>query len=108
VASGEAGVDLREAARGLPREDGFPVKPGPFTLVYPKWIPRANAPNGPIGGRDGVSFFANGKEVSWRAKHGGFVCVECEVPAGEKRLKRRWIICCQRIGNAGVPQLRRK
>jgi len=36
-------VDLREAARRVYHAKmEFTVKPGPFTLVYPKWIPGAN------------------------------------------------------------------
>jgi len=56
-------VDLREEARRIYHAKmEFPVKPGPFTLVYPKWIPGEHAPNGPIVDVTGVKFFAKGKK----------------------------------------------
>ena len=42
-------VDLRDAPRRIYHSKmEFSVKPGPFTLVYPKWIPGEHSPSGPI------------------------------------------------------------
>src|SRR5215467_8698718 len=60
-------VDLRDAPRRVYHSKmEFPVKPGPFTLVYPKWIPGEHSPNGPIVDVAGLRFRGNGQEISWR------------------------------------------
>src|SRR5258707_14078546 len=76
-------VDLREAARRIYHAKmEFAVKPGPFTLVYPKWIPGEHAPNGPIVDVTGVKFFAGGKEVTWRRDTADMYAFACEGAAG--------------------------
>ena len=98
-------VDLREAPRRIYHAKmEFPVKPGPFTLVYPKWIPGEHAPNGPIMDVTGVKFFANGKEVSWRRNAVDLFAFECEVPAGTETLEATLdYLLPQESGTAGVP-----
>lgn len=44
----------------------MPVKPGPLTLYYPKWIPGEHQPAGPIGDVAGLKFSANGKNIPWQ------------------------------------------
>ena len=76
-------VDLRDATKRVYHAKmEFPAKPGPFTLVYPKWIPGEHAPNGPIVDVTGVKFFANGKELSWRRDTSEMYAFGCDVPAG--------------------------
>src|ERR1700692_1641035 len=60
-------VDLRDAAKYVfhARVSG-PVKPGPMTLVYPKWIPGDHSPVGPISDLTGLKITASGKEVAWK------------------------------------------
>ncbi len=42
-------VDASEAARRLMHATmQFPVKSGPMSLLYPKWIPGEHGPTGPI------------------------------------------------------------
>ncbi len=98
-------VDLREAARRIYHAKmEFPVKPGPFTLVYPKWIPGEHAPNGPIVDVTGVKFFAKGKEVSWRRNTVDLYAFECEVPAGAETLEATLdYLLPTESGTAGVP-----
>jgi predicted metalloprotease with PDZ domain len=80
-------VDLREAPRRVYHAKmQFPVKPGPLTLVYPKWIPGEHAPNGPIIDVTGVKFSSNGSEVRWRRDPGDMYAFECTVPAGTDTL----------------------
>ncbi len=60
-------VDLREASRGIFHAAlTFPVKPGPLTLVYPRWIPGDHLPSGPIENLAGLRFTANGQPVAWK------------------------------------------
>ena len=44
----------------------MPVKPGPLTLYYPKWIPGEHEPSGPVGNVAGLKFTGNGKTIPWR------------------------------------------
>src|SRR5215475_209890 len=81
-------VDLREAPRRVYHAKmEFPVKPGPFMLVYPKWIPGEHAPNGPIVDVTGMRFFENGKEVIWRRDTADMYAFGCEIPAGVETLE---------------------
>jgi predicted metalloprotease with PDZ domain len=60
-------VDLRDAPRGLFHSDmSFSVRPGPLTLVYPRWIPGDHLPSGPIDNVAGLVFRINGKVLPWR------------------------------------------
>src|SRR5258706_12813020 len=78
-------VDLREAARRVYHAKmEFAVKPGPFTLVYPKWIPGEHAPNGPIVDVTGVKFFAGGEEVTWRGATAEMYIIILQKPVGGK------------------------
>jgi len=43
----------------------LPVKPGPLTLYYPKWIPGQHGPDGPIANLTGLKFEADGKTIPW-------------------------------------------
>lgn len=76
-------VDLRDAARRVYHATmQFPVKPGPFTLVYPKWIPGEHSPNGPIVDVTGVHFRGDGQEIPWRRDNVDLYAFHCEIPAG--------------------------
>ncbi len=60
-------LDARPAARGLMYAHlTIPVAPGPFTLVYPKWIPGEHGPTGPLGDLAYLKIEANGSALSWR------------------------------------------
>jgi predicted metalloprotease with PDZ domain len=43
----------------------IPVKPGPLTLYYPKWIPGEHSASGPISSVTGLKFEGNGKVIPW-------------------------------------------
>ena len=43
----------------------MPVKPGPLTIYYPKWIPGEHAPSGPIADVAALKFEAGGKTIPW-------------------------------------------
>jgi len=76
-------VDLRDAPRRVYHAKmEFPVRPGAFTLVYPKWIPGEHAPNGPIVDVTGVHFRGNGQEIPWRRDALDLYAFHCEIPPG--------------------------
>ena len=81
-------VDLRDAPRYVfHAQILLPVKPGPMTLVYPKWIPGDHSPIGPIQDLTGLKMTADGKEVAWRRDDVDMYAFHLEVPAGAKRLE---------------------
>src|ERR1700732_4651301 len=43
----------------------IPAKPGPFTLLYPKWIPGEHGPTGPIADLASLRIVANGRPLPW-------------------------------------------
>jgi len=59
-----------------------PVKAGPLTLLYPKWLPGTHGPGGPIGRLGGLKLSAGGKPVSWQRDPLEMFAFHCEVPAG--------------------------
>src|SRR5262249_16558466 len=81
-------VDLRDAPRRVYHAKmEFPVKPGPFTLVYPKWIPGEHSPNGPIVDIAGVHFRGHGQEIPWRRDDVDLYAFHCMIPAGVTTLE---------------------
>ena len=60
-------VDARDAPRRLLHsEQLIPVRPGPLTLVYPRWaIPTYEAPKTILNDIVGLKFVANGKQLDW-------------------------------------------
>jgi predicted metalloprotease with PDZ domain len=63
------------------------VKPGPLTLYYPKWIPGAHNPSGPVGSVAGLKFMAEGKAIPWRRDLLDVFTFHLEVPAGAQSLE---------------------
>jgi predicted metalloprotease with PDZ domain len=83
-------VDLRDAPRYVFHAQlSLPVKPGPLTLVYPKWIPGEHSPTGPILDLTGLKFTADGKEVAWRRDSVDMFAFHLDIPAGATRLEAR-------------------
>src|SRR5580658_7449379 len=59
-------VDASEAPRRLIHATmQFPVKAGPMSLLYPKWIPGEHGPTGPIEDLTGIRISANGQSIPW-------------------------------------------
>jgi predicted metalloprotease with PDZ domain len=65
----------------------MPVKPGPLTLYYPKWIPGAHTPSGPVGNVAGLTFSANGQTLPWRRDLLDVFTFHLDVPSGVERLE---------------------
>ena len=64
----------------------IPVRPGPLTLVYPKWIPGNHMPSGPIGDVTGLRLSAAGRPVAWERDAVDMYAFHCTVPARASRL----------------------
>jgi predicted metalloprotease with PDZ domain len=64
----------------------FPVKPGPMSLLYPKWIPGEHAPTGPIEDLAGIRMTANGQPVPWHRDDVNIFEFHVDVPQGVSTL----------------------
>ena len=64
----------------------IPVKPGPLTLYYPKWIPGEHGPDGPIADLTGLKFEADGKTIPWQRDNLDVFTFHVDVPAGVSHL----------------------
>ncbi len=63
-----------------------PVKPGPLTLYYPKWIPGEHGPDGPIANLTGLKFAADGKTIPWQRDLLDVFTFHLEIPRGVSHL----------------------
>ncbi|MBV9103141.1 MAG: hypothetical protein JO060_06090 [Candidatus Eremiobacteraeota bacterium] len=60
-------LDERTAPRGFAYTHmTIPVRPGPFTLVYPQWIPGEHGPTGPLNDLAELRISAGGQTVNWQ------------------------------------------
>src|SRR5271156_7145163 len=64
----------------------LPVKPGPLTLYYPKWIPGEHGPDGPIANLTGLKFEAAGKVIPWERDLLDVFTFHLEIPRGVSHL----------------------
>src|SRR6266403_4458797 len=98
-------VDLRDAVKRVYHSKmEFPVKSGPLTLVYPKWIPGEHSPTGAVVDATGLRFRGNGKEIAWRRDDVDLFAFHCEIPAGVTTLEVMLdYLLPAESGTAGVP-----
>jgi predicted metalloprotease with PDZ domain len=64
----------------------MPVKAGPLTLYYPKWIPGEHGPDGPIANLTGLKFEADGKTIPWQRDLLDVFTFHVEIPRGVSHL----------------------
>src|SRR6184192_1786209 len=76
-------VDATDAARNVLHTTlTIPVKPGPLSFFYPKWIPGEHSPTGPINDMVGLRLSANGKSIPWQRDDVEMFAFHCQIPAG--------------------------
>jgi predicted metalloprotease with PDZ domain len=81
-------VDLSDAPRNIYHSRlTIPAKPGPLTLVYPKWIPGNHRPAGPIANLTGIKVEAAGQTLAWQRDPVDMYAFHVEVPAGVNALQ---------------------
>lgn len=71
-------------------DEVMPVRPGPLTLYYPKWIPGDHSPDGPIEQVMGLEFEAGGQRIAWQRDELGRFAFHLTVPAGVHQLDIRF------------------
>ena len=64
----------------------MPVKAGPLTLYYPKWIPGEHGPDGPIANLTGLKFEADGKVIPWERDLLDVFTFHVQIPGGVSHL----------------------
>src|SRR5580692_1248442 len=76
-------VDATKTQQKLLRShEVIPVKPGPLTVYYPKWIPGEHGPDGPINSVTGLKFVAGGKTLPWKRDTLDVFTFHVDVPDG--------------------------
>jgi predicted metalloprotease with PDZ domain len=76
-------LDASQAARGVAyTHEVFPVSPGAFTLVYPKWIPGEHGPTGPLSDMAALRITAGGKPLAWHRDRIDMYAFHLDVPPG--------------------------
>jgi len=80
-------LDERTAPRGYAYTHmTIPVKPGPFTLVYPEWIPGEHGPTGPLHDVSELRISANGQPIEWQRDQVDMYAFHINVPPGVTRV----------------------
>ena len=74
----------------------MPAKPGPMTVVYPKWIPGEHGPTGPIIDVAGLKFSAGGMTIPWQRDLNDMYSFHINVPEGATELEAQF----DTLGNA--------
>ena len=64
----------------------IPARPGPLSLVYPKWIPGEHGPTGPLVNLAGPVITSGGRSVPWRRDSEHLYEFHVDVPAGATTL----------------------
>jgi len=81
-------VDATDVAHGIfDVHETVPVTPGPFTLLFPEWIPGHHSPDGPIDKFAGLEMHANGKALAWMRDPGNVYAFHVDIPAGVDTLE---------------------
>jgi predicted metalloprotease with PDZ domain len=82
-------VDATDTTRGILRaRETIPVeRPGPMTLLYPKWIPGYHSPQNPLELFAGLQVKAGGKVLAWRRDPLEVYAFHLEVPDGTDALE---------------------
>jgi predicted metalloprotease with PDZ domain len=81
-------LDARPAARGLMYAHlTIPAAPGPFTLVYPKWIPGEHGPTGPLPDLAYLKISAGGRALAWQRDTLDPYAFHLIVPAGANAIE---------------------
>ena len=84
-------VDARDVTHGIQHAHlVIPVRPGPLTLAYPKWIPGEHAADGPITQLVSLEISADGRPLPWRRDALDAFLFQLEVPRGAARLDVRF------------------
>ena len=81
-------VDLTDLDRKIMQvRQTLPVRAGPLTLLYPRWLPGTHSPRGSVSQMAGLQITGNGKPIEWVRDTLDVFAFHLSVPAGVDRLK---------------------
>ena len=76
-------VDATDLAHRIFRvKETIPARPGPLTLLYPRWLPGHHSPSGPITELAGLVVKANGQTLPWTRDTVDVYAFHVQVPSG--------------------------
>lgn len=76
-------VDAREAStQKVSVRVTVPAKSGTLTLQYPRWVPGAHGPVGPLRNVANLRLFVGEKEIPWQRDPYDVFSFRCQVPTG--------------------------
>ena len=64
----------------------IPVKAGPITLLYPRWLPGNHGPNGDVGQVSGLQFRVGAKPIAWTRDPLNPFAFSLDIPVGVQQL----------------------
>jgi predicted metalloprotease with PDZ domain len=86
-------LDASTAGRGFMTSTmRIPVVPGPFTFVYPEWIPGEHGPTGPLADVSQLKVSAEGRPLAWRRDKVDMYAFHVEVPKGITSIQVRFTV----------------
>jgi len=96
------GVDATDVTRHIFRvTEAIPVKGGPLTLLYPKWLPGTHAPAGRVDGLAGLVIRADGRRLEWLRDTADVYAFHIDVPPGATKLDLEFQFLSAGDGNEG-------
>jgi predicted metalloprotease with PDZ domain len=80
-------VDLTDLERKVMQvRETIPVKSGPLTLFYPRWLPGNHSPHGSVSKLAGLHITAHGKPLEWTRDTVDMYAFHLQVPSGATQL----------------------
>ena len=99
-------LDARTAGRGFMTSTmSIPVEPGPFTFVYPEWIPGEHGPTGPLADISQLKVSANGHPLTWRRDKVDLYAFHVDVPQGATAITVRFTVLLNSPDVMSTPNL---
>jgi predicted metalloprotease with PDZ domain len=99
-------LDAREVGRGLMTATmQIPVRPGPFTFVYPEWIPGEHGPTGPLANVSQIKVSANGQPLEWHRDTVDMYAFHVDVPRGTHTLDVQFTVLVNAPDPMSTPNL---
>ncbi|MGH8319896.1 MAG: M61 family peptidase [Steroidobacteraceae bacterium] len=99
-------LDARDVGRGLMTATmQMPVRPGPFTFVYPKWIPGEHGPTGPLANVSQIKVSANGQPLEWHRDRVDMYAFHVDVPRGTHTLDVQFTVLVNAPEPMSTPNL---
>lgn len=93
-------LDARDVGRGLMTATmQIPVKPGAFTLVYPKWVPGEHGPTGPLDNISELKVSAGGQTLVWSRDLVDMYAFHVDVPRGVHTLDVQFTVLVNSAGD---------